>query len=365
MKEELGTIHPDDIYVRTALGSASVDDAGRPLSAGFREMLRAIDGKRKVSELNALFPRLDEEDVALWLGELLRMGLIDMAEVPFDLPAIRTDEKGRVAAASPAEAPAAAAVPAGGALDEFDVAAMAANVEQWLRQDTDTLTRASRAGVDLNATIQQAALQSTQALATLKDSGFFANLMEPLKLGGRQPMPRPTSEKQEALRKVDAAALSGSITIVPPAAPKPLAAPATGSGGDGGAPALPRKGLALVFESDPADTALLSRLLNDAGYQAQLCATRQQLLMLLNQPLVPEMIFLKLGARDVDVFKVLEKLRAHHRLGKAAVIIMAEKPSREDIAKSILLGASGWVAKPYSAEAVAAAVRGVMTFPQG
>lgn len=356
MKEEINTIHPDDIYARTAQGGAAVDDAGRALSAGFREMLRAVDGKRTVRELGAQFPRLDEEDVGLWLGELLRMGLIDMAEVPFDLPAIKTDEKGRVAAAS-------APAPVAGALDEFDVAAMAANVEQWLRQDTDTLTRLPKAGVDLSKTIQQAALHSTQALATLQDSGFFANLMEPLKLGGRQPMPRPPSEKQEALRKVDAAALSGNITVVPPAAPQPLAAPAAGAG-ESGAPALPRKGLALVFESDPADTALLSRLLNEAGYQAQLCGTRQQLLMLLNQPLVPEVIFLKLGAKDVDVFKVLEKLRAHHRLGKAAVVIMAEKPSREDIAKSILLGASGWVTKPYSAEAVASAVRGVMTFPQ-
>ncbi|HEX4327191.1 MAG TPA: hypothetical protein VH105_10250, partial [Burkholderiales bacterium] len=84
----------------------------------------------------------------------------------------------------------------------------------------------------------------------------------------------------------------------------------------------------------------------------------------LNQPVTPEVIFLKLGAKDVDVFKVLEKLRMHPRLGKTPVVMMAEVPSREDIAKSILLGASGWIVKPYTAEVVNAALNGVLSFPR-
>jgi len=86
--------------------------------------------------------------------------------------------------------------------------------------------------------------------------------------------------------------------------------------------------------------------------------------LLLNQPQAPEVIFLKLGAKDVDVFKVLEKLRMHPRLSKTPVVMMAELPSREDIAKSILLGASGWMAKPYTAEVVDAALNGILSFPQ-
>ena len=74
-------------------------------------------------------------------------------------------------------------------------------------------------------------------------------------------------------------------------------------------------------------------------------------------------MFLKLGAKDVDGFKALEKMRLHPRLKDVAVVMMADKPSREDIAKSILLGASGWMIKPYSADLIAAAVQGVMAFP--
>jgi len=323
-KEEISSIHPDDIYVRTQAGEAAVDDMTRALSAGFREMLRAVDGKRKVRELGERFPRLDDEDVALWLGELQRMGLIDMAEVPFELPELKPGK---------GNAPAPASAPASTGIDEFDIAAMAANVEEWLRQDTDSFQQMRKTKADLSKTVQAAALQSTQALATLQDSGFFANLMEPLKLVGRQPLPVPA-----------------------PAAPAKAEPPSRVP--------LGRKGLALVFESDPSDTALLARLLNEAGYQAQLCNSRQQLLLLLNQPLVPEVIFLKLDAKDVDAFKVLEKLRTHPRLGKAAVVMMADAPSREDIAKSILLGASGWINKPYSAEVIGAAINGVLTFPQ-
>ncbi|HEY4370656.1 MAG TPA: response regulator [Burkholderiales bacterium] len=302
-------VNPQDIYARTAEGSTAMDGGGRPLSAGFREMLKAIDGVRTVEQVAGRLPRLDAEDVTDWLRELLRMKLIDFAEVPFDLPESK---------AAPRRATTAPA--AGG---EFDVAAMAANVEEWLKQDTEAFRQVPK--VDLAETVQSAALQSTQALETLKDSGFFANLLQPLSIAGRAPARAVTQP-------------------------------------------VPRlginKGPAIVFESDAADSVLLTRLLNGAGYQAQLCSTRQQLVLLLNQVARPDVIFLKLGAKDVDVFKVLEKLRVHHRLGKTPVVMMADAPSREDIAKSILLGASGWMAKPYTAEVIQAALKGVLAFPQ-
>ena len=318
MSAEEIPISPQDIYARTDEGNAAMDDGGRPLSSGFREMLKSLDGKRTVEDLAGKFPRLDEEDIAAWLRELLRMKLIDFAEIPFELPEVKA-AKPPVAAAKPP-------VPAA-SLDEFDVSAMAANVEEWLKQDTESFKKVTKA--DLNATIQSAALQSTQAWATLQDSGFFANLAVPAGPAGPAPDRAKSVQSTTDARKL-----------------------------------IARRGLAIVFESDPADTALLADLLNAAGYQAQLCGARQQLVLLLNQPVTPEVIFLKLGAKDVDVFKVLEKLRMHPRLGKTPVVMMAEVPSREDIAKSILLGASGWIVKPYTAEVVNAALNGVLSFPR-
>jgi len=318
MKPQELAINPADVYVRTAAGAAAMDDMSRALSVGFREMLKAIDGKRAVAQMREIFPRLDEEDIALWLQELLRMKLIDLADVPFDLPEPK---------AVPAHAAPGAMDAAGASADIFDVAVMAANVEQWLMKDTESFSRVRK--VDLNKTIQMATLQSNQALESLHGHGYFANLLEPLPMA-RQPAPRKSAPPADDV--------------------KPRAAA--------------RKSLALVFESDPADAVVLAGLLNAVGYQAQMCGSRQQLLLLLNQPAVPEVIFLKLGAKDVDVFKVLEKLRMHPRLGKVAVVMMSDQPSREDIAKSILLGATGWISKPYTAEVLAGAIMGVLTFPR-
>ncbi len=120
---------------------------------------------------------------------------------------------------------------------------------------------------------------------------------------------------------------------------------------------------ALVFEDDAADLKVLTLLIEAAGYRVHASSSRQQFVGLLNGAVVPDVMFLKLGAREVDGFKALEKLRLHPRFKDVAVVMMAAKPSREDIAKSILLGASGWMIKPYTADVVTSAVQGVLAFP--
>lgn len=299
-------VHPDDIYARTAEGNLAMGDANRALSSGFRQMLKALDGKRTVRTLEELFPNLDHHDIALWLEELLRARLIAVADIPFVLP--------------PAPSPKPAAAPA--VVAAFDPADVAASLTNWATQNTETLAQISKA--DLNKTVQMATLRSSQAMDTLADAGFVASMMEPIPMAGdAAPKARHRIEK------------------LPPMAAKS----------------------AVVFDTDADDTVLLPQLLRDVGYITRLAVTRQSLVALLNAAEQPDVVFLKLGAPDVDVFKVLEKLRAHPRLGSCAVVMMAARPSREDIAKSILLGASGWMVKPYTAELVTAAIKGVLTMP--
>ncbi len=73
------------------------------------------------------------------------------------------------------------------------------------------------------------------------------------------------------------------------------------------------------------------------------------------------MLFLKLGSRTVDTFKTLDKIRQHPVLRQLAIVITGETPTREEIAKAILLGASGWIVKPYTGEKIAAALSGALT----
>jgi len=299
-------VHPDDIYARTPDGNLAMDDATRPLSSGFRQMLKALNGKRSVRQLEEQFPNLDHHDIALWLEELLRTRLIEVADVPFDLP----------------PAPRAKTVAPVAAKAAFDPADVVASLANWAESSTDTFAAVPK--LDLNKTVQMATLRSSQAMDALADEGFVASMFDPIPMAGdAAPKGRHRIEKLPAVASKSA----------------------------------------VVFENDPADVALLPQLLKDVGYVTRVAGTRQALVALLNAAEQPDVIFLKLGAPDVDVFKVLEKLRAHPRLGGCAVVMMAARPAREDIAKSILLGASGWIVKPYTAQVVMAAIKGVLTMP--
>jgi CheY-like chemotaxis protein len=66
----------DTVFVRTRNGALALTGSDVPLSGGFRQLLRLIDGKRNGGEVLRTMGQLDEEDFALWIGELMRQGLI-------------------------------------------------------------------------------------------------------------------------------------------------------------------------------------------------------------------------------------------------------------------------------------------------
>lgn len=75
----------DTIFERTRSGVLALSGNQPPLSGGFRQMLALIDGKRSGGDLLEGMPRLDEEDLALWVGELMRQNLIaPKDDVPVD-----------------------------------------------------------------------------------------------------------------------------------------------------------------------------------------------------------------------------------------------------------------------------------------
>lgn len=73
----------DTVLTRTRKGAVAMNDQTVPLSGGFRKFLSLIDGKRTGRALLEAMPQLDEEDLSLWCGELMRQDLI---AVKGDLP---------------------------------------------------------------------------------------------------------------------------------------------------------------------------------------------------------------------------------------------------------------------------------------
>ena len=66
----------DTVFVRTRNGALALTGTDVPLSGGFRQLLRLFDGKRVGGEVLRAMGQLDEEDFTLWVGELMRQGLI-------------------------------------------------------------------------------------------------------------------------------------------------------------------------------------------------------------------------------------------------------------------------------------------------
>jgi hypothetical protein len=79
------------LYERTPAGDATLA-AGKGLSPGFLSLLQAVHAERAVSfaDLARRFPRMDADDLELWLAELCRMQLIGPA-APAELAPFSAD----------------------------------------------------------------------------------------------------------------------------------------------------------------------------------------------------------------------------------------------------------------------------------
>jgi len=303
--------NPDDVLVCTPHGVRASTDPNSTLAPGFREVLRAINGKRSVADLQVFLNQLDPLKIAIWLDDARRMDLIKLS----------------------APAPIAAAAPQGafeyGAYIEKDeeVAALARDIAKWAKLKPQSAVRARNA--DLNETVQMATLQSGEALESLASSGVFtsAGLM-------------PTLD------------VLGMVAQLPPT---PSITPPAGMSKHGG-----RKRSAVIADDDVPALGVLAGMLGAAGYAIRATATRKQFIDELNDPAVPDVIFLQFESTTIDTFKTVDKIRQHPALARIPVVISGANPSREDIAKSILLGASGWVVRPFTEEKVLAALNGAL-----
>lgn len=295
----------DDVLVCTASGVQASTDPQSRLAPGFREVLRAINGKRTVADLQSFLPQQDPVKIGIWLDDAKRMDLV------------------KVTVAGKAAAAPAQTFEYGAYIEKDDeTAALARDIAKWAKLKPQAAVRARNS--DLNKTVQMATLQSGAALQSLASSGVFT-------------------------RAGDLQTLDPNYT--PPAMAEPVTAMFPPIG----------KGSALIADDDVPALGVLAGLLGAAGYSIRAAATRKQFIDELNQGAVPEVIFLKFESDTFDALKIVDKIRQHPALSRIPVIISGAQPTREEIAKSILLGASGWIVRPYTPEKLGAALHGALT----
>ena len=176
----------------------------------------------------------------------------------------------------------------------------AAEVNQWMRQNSKADEKTAED--DLQKTSEMAVLEASSTISGIERSGFF---MQP---------PAPAQAGTGARR-------------------------------------------VLIVEDDDMQLALLGKIASLLGHTVQTAKRRADVLAALNQLPYPDLILLDVELPDVSGFTILEKIRQHPDLKETRVIMVTGRTDRADIAKGVMLGADGYITKPYRPATMTAAIR--------
>lgn len=116
----------------------------------------------------------------------------------------------------------------------------------------------------------------------------------------------------------------------------------------------------LIVEDDPDQAALAERRLGLAGYKIRVANSHRGFIDNLRAQGVPDLVFLDVELPDGDGFDILAYMRRHQSLALLPVIMLTAKNEPADIRKGLLLGADGYIPKPYSKSLLSQAVRQVL-----
>ena len=116
----------------------------------------------------------------------------------------------------------------------------------------------------------------------------------------------------------------------------------------------------LVIDDDTNIADLVQRYLERAGFLLRLAANREEIIAALRTRPVPDLVLLDIMMPDADGFDVLARIRSHPVLKLMPVVMISAVASREAVVKGLLLGADGYVTKPFTSESLTRAVRTVL-----
>ncbi len=109
----------------------------------------------------------------------------------------------------------------------------------------------------------------------------------------------------------------------------------------------------LIVEDSPVDSKNLQRILLDAGCSVTLAATGLEALEKVKTD-KPDLILMDVNMPDLDGFATARKLNQSPDTKVIPVVFVTSKDQKVDRVFAQMLGAKGYVTKPYSAEQILA-----------
>jgi CheY-like chemotaxis protein len=104
----------------------------------------------------------------------------------------------------------------------------------------------------------------------------------------------------------------------------------------------------LIVEDDPDQLALADLRVSMAGYKVRVAASVNGFLQALVDEGAPDLLLLDVMLPDGDGFEVLAKMRRHQALGSLPIVMLTARNNADDIGRGLVLGADGYVTKPYT-----------------
>jgi PleD family two-component response regulator len=122
----------------------------------------------------------------------------------------------------------------------------------------------------------------------------------------------------------------------------------------------PAQTMVLIVEDDPDQLALADLRVSMAGYQVRVATTVNAFLQSMLDRGAPDLLLLDVVLPDGNGFDVLSKMRRHAVLGSLPIVMLTSENEPEDIGKGLLLGADGYITKPYTKNILVDVIRRVL-----
>jgi len=114
--------------------------------------------------------------------------------------------------------------------------------------------------------------------------------------------------------------------------------------------------LVLVVEDDPIQAKIIGKFLERDGHQVRLAHSGAAAQAALRERPLPALVLLDVDLPDMGGFALLEHIRAQRATQSLRVIMVTGHAARADIAKGVVLGADGYLTKPFRPEKLKQAV---------
>jgi CheY-like chemotaxis protein len=116
----------------------------------------------------------------------------------------------------------------------------------------------------------------------------------------------------------------------------------------------------LIVEDDPDQLALADLRVSMAGYKVRVASSVNGFLQALVDEGAPDLLLLDVMLPDGDGFDVLGKMRRHQALGSLPIVMLTAKADPGDIGRGLVLGADGYITKPYTKNILAEVIDKVL-----